>query len=162
MVEKVYQIFTEYSFPSLVSSIVQAIEELGEEQDPPFSHGNYFIEIRGKFLTFSWSHRVFYNDMMEPIFAMAARLGYFYIDENFAKFSTRRLNDNFRTYQENIALKWPGYELGRSGHIICTTDHLVHLDDLYALMKSKDIDRYEREKDYFFGSNARYSTGNSS
>ena len=93
---------------------------------------------------------------------MAIRLNYIYIDENFAKFSTRRLNDNFRTYEENIAIRFPGYELGRSGHIVCKTDHLVHMDDLYALLKSKDLDRYEREKDYFFGESARYTTGNSS
>ena len=73
MVEKVYEIFTEYSFPSLVSSIVQAIEELGQEQDPPFSHGNYFIEIRNRFVTKGWINYAIYGTSCESIFAILCR-----------------------------------------------------------------------------------------
>lgn len=161
MVELAFDTFVNYSFPTLASSMVQAVESLGAEQDPPFSHGNYFIECRNRFLEFSWVYRTFYNDMCEPIFAMAIRCDFIYADANFSTFSSRRINDSFRTVSENIAFKWPGYILSKSGHIFNNTDHLLHMDDLLALMRSKDIDRYEREKDYFFSRNARYTTGNS-
>ena len=46
MVEFAYDTFTQYSFPTLASNIVAACEDLSASQEPPFSHGNYFIEIR--------------------------------------------------------------------------------------------------------------------
>lgn len=35
------------------------------------------------------------------------------------------------------------------------------MDDLLALMRSKDVDRYQRDKELYFGQQARYTTGNS-
>ena len=35
------------------------------------------------------------------------------------------------------------------------------MDDLLALLRSKDIDRYHSQKELFFGDQARYTTGNS-
>ena len=134
--------FVNYSYPSVVSYLVQAVNELGSEMEPPFHRGSYFIEVRRRFLTYSWVNEILYNDMSEPLFTLAARLDMFYADENFAKFSTRRINENYRTFSENLALKWPGYELSRSCHILPKTDILVHLDDLLALLRSKDIARY--------------------
>ena len=84
-----------------------------------------------------------------------------YIDQNFAKFSTQRLDDTYRTYSENLAYKWPGYVLSQSGHIFNGTDKVVSMDTHLALLRSSDIDRYEREKDIHFGPQARYTTGNS-
>ena len=40
------------------------------------------------------------------------------------------------------------------------TEITVNLDDLLALLRSKDIARYERERDKFFGKTSRYTTGN--
>ena len=99
--------------------------------------------------------------MCEPIFTLAARHDHFFIDENFAKFSTHRVNDNYRTFSENLALKWPGYVMAKSAHIVPERDHYVHLDDLLSLLRSSDIDRYNRTKDHFFGPTSRYTTGKS-
>ena len=125
MVESAFDIFVSYSFPSLCSSIVQAVDELGREQEQPYSHGNYFVEIRRRFLTYSWANKLFYNDMCEPIFTLVCRNDYVYIDANFCKFSTRRVDETYRTFSENLALKWPGYVLAASGHIANSTDRLV-------------------------------------
>lgn len=84
--------------------------------------------------------------MCEPIFAKLIGLDYLYIDVNFATFSSRRINDTFRTVSENLAHKWPGYVFAKSRHIFNSTDNLVHMDDMLALMRSKDIDRYQRDK----------------
>ena len=35
------------------------------------------------------------------------------------------------------------------------------MDDLLALMRSKDVDRYQCQKELFFGEQARYTTANS-
>ena len=63
-----------------------------------------------------------------------------------------RIDETFKTFSENMALKWPGYALARSGHIFNQTDKLVNMDQHLALLRSKDVDRYEREKDILFGS----------
>ena len=128
MVEFVFEKFVAYCFPSVVSDIVRATDKLASQQDPPYSHGNYFVEIRREFLSQSWVHKVFFNDMSEPIFTLVCRYDYLYIDQNFAKFSTRRLDETYRTYSENLALRWPGYVLSQSGHIFNATDNLVCMD----------------------------------
>lgn len=103
---------------------------------------------------------MFYGNACEALWSMACRCDMVYIDPNFCKFSTRRIDDTYRTFSENMAIKWPGYVL-EGQHIVNSTDRLVHLDDLLSLFRSKDIDRYEREKAMFFGDQARYTTGNS-
>ena len=50
MVEFVFDNYLEYSFPTFVSNLIVACEELGQEMEPPFEHGSYFIEIREKFV----------------------------------------------------------------------------------------------------------------
>lgn len=134
--------FVEFSLPSIISYLVQALEELGQEQCPPFSKGIYFLNLRKRFMTYSWAHRTIYADMCEPIFTLAARYDHFYIDENFAKFSVRRINSDYRTFSENLAMKWPGYIMSKSANILPETDLLVNVDDLLSLLRSSDLDRY--------------------
>ena len=50
MVEFVFDNYLEYSFPTFVSNLIVVCEELGQEMEPPFEHGSYFIEIREKFV----------------------------------------------------------------------------------------------------------------
>ena len=57
-------------------------------------------------------------------------------------------------------MRWPGYVL-QNAFIIPESDHLIHVDDLLSLLRSKNIDRYQSEKDHFFGPTSRYTTGNS-
>jgi len=97
--------------------------------------------------------------MCEPIFTLCARHDHIYIDSNFAKFSTRRVDNTYRTFSENMALKWPGYVLSKTGHIVNSTDRLVEMDALLDLLRSNVIDRYESQKELFFGPQARYTTG---
>ena len=59
----------------------------------------------------SWVHKVFFKNASEAMFAMTCRLDMLYCDPNFAKFSTRRIDDTYRTFSENMAVKWPGYVL---------------------------------------------------
>ncbi len=136
--------FVAYFYPDLLSQLIRALEELGAEQDPPFSKGVYFFDIRKRFWTYSFINRTLFTDMCEPIFTVGARHDHVFIDENFAKFSTVRINENYRTFSENLALRWPGYMMAKSAHILPKTDTFVHLDDLLALLRSKDLQRYQR------------------
>jgi len=81
--------------------------------------------------------------MVEPLYTLLIKHDYLYMDPDFCKASTRRVNDTYRTYSETLALKYPGYELDRSGHLMNKTDLVVHMDHLLQLMRSKDISRYE-------------------
>ena len=129
-------------------------------QEPPFSHGSYFIEIRNKFVEQGWINYAVYGSSCESLFSILARNDMIYIDTNFATFSTRRINETFRTFSENLAARWPGYVL-KGQIIINDSDRLIHMDDLLAFLRSKDIDRYHSQKELFFGNQARYTTGNS-
>ena len=95
--------------------------------------------------------KAFFDELCEALFALACRHDFFYIDANMSTFSTRRIDETFRTYSENMAHKYPGYVLSESGHIINGTDRLVHMDDVLALMRSKDLARYERDMELYFG-----------
>ena len=95
--------------------------------------------------------KVFFSELFEPIFAKIATHDYIYIDANMTKYSTRRVDNTYLTFSENLALKWPGYVLGKSGHILNKTDKLVDLGSLISLLRSSDINRYETEKNLFFG-----------
>ena len=50
LVELAFDAFINYSFPTFASSLVRAVDSLGREQDPPYKDGNYFIEIRGRWV----------------------------------------------------------------------------------------------------------------
>ena len=87
------------------------------------------------------------------------RWDYMYCDKNFAKFSLVRL-DGYLLFSEMMAKRYPGYALGPKGHILPTTDYQINLDELLALLRSKDIEKYTKEKEKYFGPTGRYTTGN--
>ena len=59
-----------------------------------------------------------------------------------------------------MAKRYPGYMLAKSGHILPSDDIKINLDELFEFFRSKDLSRYEAEKDKFFGATSRYTTGN--
>ena len=96
----------------------------------------------------------------EPVITNMARYDYFYCDNDFTKFSRVRL-EGYLTFSENMAKRYPGYMLDtKTNEIFPSTDHRVNVDELFTLFRSKDIARYEREKDKFFGPSGRYTTEN--
>ena len=62
------------------------------------------------------------------------------------------------TFSENLASRYPGYMLDKERLCVPKTDVVVNLDELFDFFRSKDISRYEREKDKFFGASARYTS----
>ena len=66
--------------------------------------------------------------------------------------------EGYLTFTENCAKRYPGYILDKNGLCIPSTDHAVNLDELFSLLRSKDIGAYEHHKERFFGPSARYTT----
>ena len=57
-----------------------------------------------------------------------AKYDYVYANSNFARFATRRINDTYKTFGENLAERWPGYMLCKEGFIRNNTDIVVNQD----------------------------------
>ena len=56
LIEFVYERFTEYLYPKLVSDIVDEMDLLHKAQDPPYSKGILCIEIHRGLTARKWSN----------------------------------------------------------------------------------------------------------
>ena len=118
------------------------------------------VAVHREFVDKKYSSYYIIWGLCEPVITNMARLDYFYIDNDFAKYSRFRL-EGYHTFTENIQRRYPGYMLDlKTNRIVSSTDRKVNLDDLLALFRSKDLAKYEREKDTFFGPSGRYTTEN--
>ena len=159
MVEFLFDTSTAYFFPTLSSQILTCMDELHEEQDPPFSYGLYFLLIRNRFMEKKWSNKMLFGNLCEPVFTVMVRESQVYCNPNMAKFASRKINENYKTFGENMGEKFPGYVLAKDGKIRVQSDLRVDLDALLKLLRSKDIALYEKHRDKFFGQVPRYTTG---
>lgn len=158
--ELVFDKAVEYMTPTISCLILQAIDDLQKVQNPPYSKGCFFVEIRQRFCTFKLSAKWMYSDVFEPVFTSLAKLSQFYIDPEFSRFSMRRIDETYLTFGEKMQKQFPGYALGNDQLISNKSDITINLDELLALFRSKDIARYHEVKDHFFGSQARYTRCN--
>ena len=140
--ELIFDKTVEYMTPSISSLILQAIDDLQSEQNPPYSRGCFLIMIRRRFISYKLSHKFLYRDVFEPIFTSLAKLSQFYCDKEFCRFSMRRIDDNFLTFGEIIGKRFPGYVLQDQGIIVNVSDITIDLDELLPLLRSKDIAKY--------------------
>ena len=135
------------------------MRQLHEAQDPPYSEGILSVTIHLKLSARKWSNYIMQR-ISEPGLTSMARLDYFYVDNDFAKYSLKKLN-GYETFSETLRRKSPGYKLDpQTLFIVPDTDHRVNLDEFFALMRSKDIKAYEKNKDKFFGPSGRFTTEN--
>jgi hypothetical protein len=72
--EIIFDKTVEYLTPTISSLILQSLDELQREQNPPYSKGCFLIQIRRRFLDFKLSHKFLYKDVFEPIFTSLAKL----------------------------------------------------------------------------------------
>ena len=86
---------------------------------------------------------------------------YFYTNPSGDKHSLVRL-EGYLLFSENLAKRYPGYMLSKEveGIIVPSTDKTVNLDELLDFFRSKDLSRYDREKDKFFGTSGRFTSAN--
>ena len=156
LAEFIFDKAVEYLQPTMSCLVLQAMDDLQSAQNPPYSRGLFFMQIRNKFSTYKISTKLL-MDVLEPVFTSLAKLNQFYCDKEFARFSMRRIDDSWYTWDELLSKKFPGYYLDDSQIICNKSDVTIDLDELIGLFRSKDIARYNEVKQHFFGSQARYT-----
>jgi hypothetical protein len=102
----------EYLTPTISCLILQATEDLQARQNPPYSRGLFCPAIRQQFMTYSLSTKWLYGDVFEPVFTSLVKLGQLYVDKDYARYSIRRLDSSWLTWNEMMEQKYPGYILG--------------------------------------------------
>ena len=125
MVEFLFDKSTEYFFPSLASEFITAMDEMHGEQNPPYSMGLFFIPIRERFKSLQWVNKIMFGELAEPIFTIMVRENYVYTNKVMSKFATRRINDDYKTYRENMIERFPGYVLAKDGKLRVNESSLV-------------------------------------
>ena len=133
------------------------MEDIHKRQDPPYSKGMLLLEVHRGFRAKKFSNNTIYLRLSEPVLAQMGRYDYVYCDPAFARFSRVRL-EGYLLFSEMMAKQYPGYMLDRKGHIVTSTDALIDLDELLNLFRSKDIARYEADRDKLFGFTSRYTS----
>ena len=63
-------------------------------------------------MTYSLSTKWLYGDVFEPVFTSLVKLGQLYVDKDYARYSIRRLDSSWLTWNEMMEQKYPGYILG--------------------------------------------------
>ena len=135
---------------------MDTMDEIHKNQNPPYSKGMLMMEIHRKFRAKKFTNDKIFHTISEPVLAQMGRYDYVYCDPNFARYSLVRL-EGYQLFSENMAKRYPGYILDKQGHIVNMTDTTVNMDELPGLLRSKDIEKYEKEKEKFFGFTSRYT-----
>ena len=87
-----------------------------------------------------------------------ARNDLLYCCPNYAKFSAKPI-EGYLTFSESITRKYPGHILSKEG-LVNKSEATINMDELLALLRSKDIERYEQEKERFFSPYPKFTTAN--
>lgn len=80
----------------------------------------------------------------------------FYCDKYMARYSLTKIDEDYELFSVVMAKKYPGYVLDQRFMFVNQSDVSVEIDALVSLLKSKDVATYEKVKDHFFGSQARF------
>ena len=132
----------EYIYPTISARVMQALIDQQKMQNPPFSKGLLYVQIREQFTNINWSTKYIYCELGESIMGLLARNDQVYTDSQIAKFSAVRIDSTWLTFSERVATRYPGYVLDNRYCFINKSDVTVNLTELINLLKSKDIGRY--------------------
>jgi len=131
-----------YMYRTISARVVQALSDQQKMQNPPFSKGLLYVQIREQFTNINWSTKYIYCELGESIMGLLARNDQVYTDSQIAKFSAVRIDSTWLTFSERVATRYPGYVLDNQYCFINKSDVTVNLTELINLLKSKDIERY--------------------
>lgn len=130
LAEYIFDKTVEYLTPTVSSLILQAMDDLQQAQNPPYSKGVFMVQIRGRFLLYKLSTKFLYNDVFEPVFTSLAKLSQFYCDKDYSRFSMKRIDESFMTFGEKMQKQFPGYYMGADHLISNLSDITIDLDEL--------------------------------
>lgn len=108
--------------------------------------------MRQQFKAYTISSKFLYLEVIEPLFTQMIKQNVLYLDRECSRFSLRRIDETWTTYDELLHEKYPGYVLCSERLLICNkSDITVCMDELITLLRSKDLERYYQVKDRLFG-----------
>lgn len=149
VLETIIDTTVDYLYTYYYCLVLQTMDELQQQQMPPYRRGVHVNEIRQHFSKYRLGTKIF-GELMFIVVSRMARLDAFYCDRHFAQFSRVRLPGYF-LFSENIQQKYPGFQLNdTTGLVENLTTPEVNLDTLFALLRSKDLARYEQARSRLF------------
>ena len=94
--EKMFDFGIDLILPLFSSQIVEAIDSLQKEQDPPYSKGVFFIEIRKRVISGSgFIYNTISPIVIDPLFSALYRINAFYSNKDCTRFSMTKINDEY-------------------------------------------------------------------
>lgn len=108
--EKMFDFGVDLLLPMFSSSILQALEDIQKEQNPPYSEGVYFTDLRRRCIA---GTNVVFNYIMpaliDPVVAALFKSDAMYANTDLTKYSICKVNDDYMRFTEGINHKFPGY-----------------------------------------------------
>lgn len=89
----------DYMYPSILTMLMQCLHQLLKSQNPPYSRGVYFVDIRKTFVTYKASHKWIYRECAEPIWTKAVKNGVFFVNKAFTRYSMNLTELTWSTLQ---------------------------------------------------------------
>lgn len=152
MLATIFDKTVEYLTPTVSSLVFQSMDDMQQQQNPPYSRGLFFIQIRQQFLRYEITSKFLYKDIIEPLFTALLKSDQFFCNKDMSKFSMKRIDNTWATYSEMIQNRYPGYLMDEQFNLIeCKSDVLISMDELLDLLRSKNLNRYEEVRHHFFG-----------
>src|SRR5690606_9043159 len=121
--EKVFDLGIDLILPMFSSTMMKAIDALQSRQDPPYSDGVYYIEIRKEVI--AQSGLVFtklFPIVFDPVFANLFREGAFYANPDATKYAINMVDETYLKFTEAVYKKYPGYDLDKQYLVVNRDD----------------------------------------
>ena len=103
--ERIFTTSIDLILPFFTSTFLKTLEQIQQEQSPPYSRGVYYLYILQRLKDTSFianqSQLIF-----DPIFAALFKEDVFYSNPDMTEFSMRQLDETYQLYSEGIAKKY--------------------------------------------------------
>lgn len=117
--EKIFDFGVDMMLPMMGSTVFKAIDTLQKQQNPPYSDGVFFIEIRKEIVK---TEGLLFNKLMpavlDPVLTNLFRADVFYANPDCTKYSAKKVDDGYKLFSECIAKNYPGYAIDEKGLIV--------------------------------------------
>jgi hypothetical protein len=76
----------------------------------------------------------------DPAFTILFKTGAIYTNSDTSKWSIRKLDDSWVTYEEGVKSKYPGYDYDEKYTLKNIDDLTINFEELREFLLSKDLD----------------------
>ena len=115
--------------PPFISNILTITEDLQAAQEPPFSDGVHWLEIRQEWTQRRYGGLIFklIPILFDPCFGRLIRCDGLLMSPDGSKYSVKPIGNEYHTYTEGIRVKYPGYKLDENYIVTNVDDREVNL-----------------------------------